>query len=87
MADSGITTTILRQIRDDIAKTNHRLDQQAAQFEARFDAMDERFAVFEYILRDVQGQVISLNRFVKQKQPAAIEDLRKRVAKLEKKAT
>jgi hypothetical protein len=73
MTDSEITTTILRQIRDEIAKTNQRLDSH----EARFDVLDERFGVFEYILRDVQGQVITLSRYIKQKQAPMLDDLRK----------
>jgi len=78
MADSEITTTILRQIRDDIAKNQ-------ARSEARFDSLEDRMAVFEYLLRDVQVQAISLNRHIKQKQGPLLDDLRKRVARLEKK--
>jgi hypothetical protein len=78
MTDSEITTTILRQIRDEIVKNEAKND-------ARFEALDDRMAVFEYLLRDVQVNVISLTRYVKQKQAPVLDDLRKRVMRLEKK--
>ena len=99
MTDSEITTAILRQIRDEIVKTNSRLEtltagtnerldtltMHAERTNERLDTTNERLTVVETVLRDVAAQVVFLGRYVKNKQDVAIADLRKRVGKLEKK--
>lgn len=106
MTDSELTTTILRQIRDEIGKTNTRLDVLTEQTNNRLGTVAERLdtvaerldtltehaavtndrlAVVETVLRDVAAQVVFIGRYVKNKQDAAILDLRKRVGRLEKK--
>ena len=81
MTDSEITTTILRQIRDLIEKTNVGLERTNVSVER----LEQRMLVSETVLRDVYGQLLALNRHVKSRNDAAIDDLRKRVTKLEKK--
>lgn len=102
MTDSEITTTILRQIRDELVKTNSRLDTTNERLDnvttgldnvtTRLDNLtdeakgtNERLTVVETVLRDVAAQVVFIGRYVKNKQDAAISDLRKRIVKLEKK--
>ena len=102
MTDSDITTTILRQIRDELVgvrgaveKTNQRLDvtndrldvlaEQGYRTNERLELTNERLSVVETVLRDVAAQVVFVGRYVKNKQDAAIADLRKRVVRLEKK--
>jgi hypothetical protein len=95
VTDSEITTTILRQIRDEIVKSNSRLDtlaEHAATTNVRLDALaqraeqtNERLSVVETVLRDVAAQVVFVGRYIKNKQDVAIADLRKRVGRLEKK--
>jgi chromosome segregation ATPase len=102
VTDSEITTTILRQIRDEIVRSNSRLDTlteqavitnerldaltaHAERTNERLDSVNERLTVVETVLRDATTQVVFLGRYVKNKQDAAIADLRKRVGKLEKK--
>ncbi|HEY5944652.1 MAG TPA: hypothetical protein VIV40_04140 [Kofleriaceae bacterium] len=82
MTDSEITTTILRQIRDGIQRLDARLDET----NTRIDGLDQRGMVVEHILRDVHGQVLVLIRHVK-KQDGVVDDVRKRVTKLEKKGS
>lgn len=95
MTDSEITTTILRQIRDELVgvrngveNTNKRLDETNQRLEAlteQAEVTNQRLTVVETVLRDVAAQVVFLGRYVKHKQDVAIADLRKRVARLEKK--
>ena len=85
MTDSEITTTILRQIRDQLQQTNERLDKTIERSDANFERLEHRMLVSETILRDVYGQLLSLNRHVKSRNDTAIDELRKRVTKLEKK--
>ena len=85
MSDAEITTAILRQIRDQLERTNERLDRTIERGDANFDRLETRMLVSETILRDVYGQLLDLNRHVKSANDAAIDDLRVRVATLEKK--
>jgi septal ring factor EnvC (AmiA/AmiB activator) len=95
VTDSELTTTILRQIRDELVKTNARLDTTNERLDnvtIRLDNLtdeakgtNERLTVVETVLRDVAAQVVFIGRYVKNKQDAAISDLRKRIVKLEKK--
>lgn len=77
---SDLTVKILQQIRDGVVKLDARLDET----NRRIDGLDQRAMVVEHILRDVHGQVLIVSRHVK-KQDIVIDDVRKRVGKLEKK--
>lgn len=76
---SDLTVKILQQIRDGVVKLDARLDET----NRRIDGLDQRAMVVEHILRDVHGQVLIVSRHVK-KQDIVIDDVRKRVGKLEK---
>jgi chromosome segregation ATPase len=95
MIDSEITTTILRQIRDEIVKTrgeitktNERLDATNERLDTtneRLDTMNERFGVVEATVQGAAAQVVLLGRYVTNKHDRELGDLRKRVTRLEKK--
>jgi uncharacterized coiled-coil DUF342 family protein len=99
VTDSEITTTILRQIRDEliatrtelkaeIAKTNERLDQaneRLDQTNERLDTTNERLGAVETVVLDLVAHVKIRSSVVQAAQGSAIEDLRERVAKLEAK--
>lgn len=77
---SDLTVRVLQQVRADIAK----LDAKVEATNQRIDVLDQRTMVLEHILRDVHAQTILIGRLAR-KHDVAIEDLRKRVTKLEKK--
>jgi hypothetical protein len=99
MTDSEITTSILRQIRDEIvktrtelkaeiAKTNERLDVTNERLDVtneRLDVSNERLGVVETVVRECAAQVVLLGRYVENQQSSAIDDLRERVERLESK--
>lgn len=99
MTDSEITTKILRQIRDEIIATrtdlskrldatNERLDATNVRLDVtneRLDMTNERLSVVERVVTDAAVQIRTLRRNVKTIHGGAIEDLRKRVTRLEKK--
>ena len=97
MSDSDLTTTILRQIRDELIGVRGEVKATNARLEVTNDRLDalthhaevtnERLTVVETVLRDVARQVVFLGRYVKNKQDAAIADLRKRIVRLEKKVS
>lgn len=74
MTDSEITTTILRQIRDEIITTRSELT-----------VTNERLSIVEHTVQDVAEQIKGYVQHVKTKQAGAIDDLRRRVDRLEKK--
>ena len=91
MTDSEITTTILREIRDEIIATRVELKAEAkatrvelgdliAETNARLDVTNERIAVLETVVRVVGSHV-------KVKQDPAIQDRQLRVSELEKKVS
>lgn len=61
MTDSEITTTILREIRDQLAQTNELIDRSMERADANFDRLEQRTLVSETILRAVQGQLLALD--------------------------
>ncbi len=99
MTDSEITTSILRQIRDEIVltrtelkaaieTTNDRIDVTNERLDItneRLDTTNERLGVVETVVRDCAAQVVLLGRYVKNAQSSGIDDLRERVTKLEQK--
>jgi hypothetical protein len=96
MTDSEITTTILRQIRDEIITTRTELKSEIGDLRSelkaeigrtneRLDVTNERLSVVEHVVRDVAEQMGTLTRYVKHAHGSAIDDLRKRVTRLEKK--
>lgn len=83
MPDPEITTTILRQIRDAIGKSNNRLDalaEQSAITNERLSMLDSGFA-------ELGAQLRIAIRYIKTKHDPVITDLLKRVARLEKKVS
>ena len=85
MTDSEITTTILRQIRDEIVTTRTELKAEIKQVNDRLEVTNQRLDVVEHVLRDTAGQIVMLTGYVKNKHDADIKRLEKRVARLEKK--
>jgi hypothetical protein len=86
VTDSEITTQLLREIRDQIARTNERLDGTNERLDRgfvavneRIDATNERLAVVETVVRDCAQQLVMLGRYVKN----STEDIRARLTKLE----
>lgn len=74
MTDSEITTTILRQIRDEliatrtelkaeIAKTNERIDVT----NERLDITNERIAGVETAVGEAAAQLLMIGRYIKNK--------------------
>lgn len=99
MTDSEITTTILRQIRDEIIATRTELGSRIEATNVRLDATNERLdlmndridvtndrlSIVETVVRDAAQQISTVVDHVKMTHNTAIDDLRKRVTKLEKK--
>lgn len=74
-----ITTTILRQIRADIAKTNARLDKT----NERLDMLVQNSAIMNERLSMVESGLASLAAHMR----ITIRDVSRRLTKLEKKPT
>jgi len=55
MTDSEITTTILRQIRDQLERTNEKLD-------AGFDRLDQRLDTTNQRLDTATGEIVATNQ-------------------------
>lgn len=96
MTDSEITTTILRQIRDELIATRTELKQEIAATRTELKeeigglrgelvTTNERLSIVETVVRDAAQQIRMIGSYVKNKQEVAIDELRKRVTKLEKK--
>jgi hypothetical protein len=96
MTDSEITTTILRQIRDELVATRTELNAEIRTLRTdvterldrtneRLDMANERLGVVEHVVRDLAGQLVLIGRYVKNKHDVAIDDLRTRVTRLEDK--
>lgn len=81
---SDLTVRILEQLRAEVARLDAKVETKFDATNQHLDALDQRTMVLEHILRDVHAQVILLGRLAR-KHDVAIEDLRKRVTKLEKK--
>ncbi len=81
---SDLTVRILEQLRAEVARLDAKVETKFDATNQHLDALDQRTMVLEPILRDVHAQVILLGRLAR-KHDVAIEDLRKRVTKLEKK--
>jgi hypothetical protein len=96
MTDSDITTTILRQIRDEIVQTRTELKAELAETKVeiartidatneRLDLMNERFGLVETTVKEAAEQVGWIVKYVKNKQDREIGELRERVTRLEEK--
>ena len=87
--DSEITTKILRQIRDEIIATRTELKTELGELrtdlKAEIAVTNERLTVVEHVVEDAAKQITEYVRHQKTKQDGAIEDLRRRVTRLEKK--
>jgi hypothetical protein len=81
VSESEITSTILRQIRDEVAKSNERLGVLTEQGAVT----NERLSMVETGIGSLAAQLITLIRYIKTKHDPAITDLLKRVTRLEKK--
>lgn len=77
------TVKVLRQIRDDIAKLDAKMDTRFDETNKRIDGLEMRTMVVETILRDVHGGVLILNRRVN-KLDKKVGDLDKSVGDLDK---
>ena len=97
MTDSEITTTILRQIRDEIVTTRTELRTEIAAVRAELSAtrtelraeiaetrteLKAEIALVGHTVRDLAVQMLTLTRYVKNTN----DDLKKRVTRLEKKS-
>jgi chromosome segregation ATPase len=83
----GVRTAV-QHTNERLEQTNERLDQTNERLEHLTDEVkgtNQRLTVVETVLRDVAAQVVFVGRYVKNKQDAAIADLRKRIVRLEKK--
>lgn len=100
MADSeitDITVLILRDICDRLDGTNQRLDTLNERADGltgevhvtnqRLEMMNERLSLVEHTVRDAADQIGTVGRIVTNKHDREIESLRKRVSRLEAKAS
>ncbi len=85
MTDSAITTKILRQIRDEIIATRTELKTELSELKAEVEVTNERLTGVETVVNEAAAQIRVYVRHQKTKQDGLIDDLRKRVTRLEKK--
>jgi len=96
MTDSEITTTILRQIRDEIITTRTELKgeigalrgelrETRAELKSEISVTNERLTIVEHTVEHAALQIGEFVQHIKTQQAGAIDDLRKRVTRLEKK--
>jgi hypothetical protein len=85
VTDSEITTTILRQIRDDVREVKADVRSLRADALVHQDEVRGEFSVVHTLLRDAAGRLVTIVRYLKNRHEPALLDLRKRVVKLEKK--
>lgn len=89
MTDSEITTTILRQIRDEIIATRTELKSELretrAELKAEISVTNERLTIVEHTVEHAALQIGEFVQHIKTQHAGAIDDLRKRVTRLEKK--
>ena len=97
MSDADLTTTILRQIRDEIVTTRTELrgeikelrtelKGEIRELKAELEITNSRLEVVEHTVRDAAAQIVVRTRHVRNRQDVAIEDLRERVTRLEAKS-
>ncbi|HEY5928392.1 MAG TPA: hypothetical protein VIV11_42190 [Kofleriaceae bacterium] len=84
MSDSDITSTILRQIRDDVREVKNDLRTFGGEFRSFQEEVRGEFSIVHTLLRDAAGRSITLMRIINNKLEPAIVGLLKRVARLEK---
>jgi hypothetical protein len=89
MTDSEITTTILRQIRDEIIATRTELKSELksglGELKSELTVTNDRLSLLEHAMSGMAGQLAAVKQYVQSSQGSAIQDLRKRVTRLEKK--
>jgi NTP pyrophosphatase (non-canonical NTP hydrolase) len=92
VSDSEITSTILRQIRDEIValrtdhlSMRHELKELTGEVATTRTELKGELGSVQDVIRDLAAQMLMIGRYIKNKQDVAIADLRKRVARLEKK--
>jgi prefoldin subunit 5 len=93
MPGDDVTTTILREIRDELRSTKtelkaelHELGVGLGEVKAELQTTNARLAVVEHTVADAATQIVFVARYVKNNHEAAIEDLRTRVTRLEAKS-